>query len=73
MTGKGNGMSQREYWKSLSRSFDRRFIDEAHREFDPRTRPQAHRSRENVIKNTENATTVREGVHIRPKKRNHDL
>ena len=73
MTDKGNGMSQREYWASLSRSFDRRFIDKAHREFDPRIRPQAHRSCENGIKNTENATTVREGAHIRPKKGNHDL
>ena len=68
MTGKGDGMSQREYWASLSRSFDRQFIDKVHREFDPRTRPQAHRSRENGIKNTENATTVREGAHIRPEK-----
>lgn len=39
MTGKGNGISQRAYWESLSRSFDRQFIDKAHREFDPRIRP----------------------------------
>lgn len=32
-------MSQREYWESLSRSFDKRFIDKARREYDPRTRP----------------------------------
>lgn len=29
-------MSQREYWESLSRSFDRRFIDKVRREYDPR-------------------------------------
>ena len=46
MTGKGNGMSQREYWASLSRSFDKRFIDKARRDYDPRIRPQAHRTRE---------------------------
>lgn len=34
-----SGMSQREYWASLSRSFDRQFIDKARREYDPRTRP----------------------------------
>lgn len=61
-------MSQREYWASLSRSFDKRFIDEVRRKYAPRTLPQAHRSCENGIKNTENATTVREGAHIRPKK-----
>lgn len=73
MTDKENSMSQREYWASLSRSFDRRFIDKARRKHGPRTGPQAHRYCENGIKNTENATTVREGAHIRPKKGNHDL
>lgn len=34
-----SGMSQREYWESLSRSFDRQFIDKAHKEHDPRPRP----------------------------------
>lgn len=68
-----SGMSQRAYWASLSRSFDRRFIDKARREFDLRNRPQAHRFSENGIKNTENATTVREGAHIRPKKGNRDF
>lgn len=63
-----SGMSQREYWASLSRSFDRRFIDEARREFDQRNRTQAHRSRENGTENTSNATTVREDTNIRPEK-----
>lgn len=62
------GTSQRAYWESLSRSFDKQFIDKARREYDPRNRSQAHRTRENGMKNTENATTVREGAHIRPKK-----
>lgn len=68
MTGKGNGISQRAYWESLSRSFDERFIDKARKKYDPRNRPQAYRFCENGIKNTENATTVREGAHIRPEK-----
>ena len=46
MTGKGNGISQRAYWESLSRSFDERFINKARREYDPRNRSQAHRTRE---------------------------
>lgn len=62
------GASQREYWESLSRSFDRRFIDEARRKFDPRNRPQAHRSCENGMKNTANATTVRDGAHMQSEK-----
>ena len=44
MPGKGNGISQRAYWESLSRSFDKQFIDKARREYDPRNRSQPHRT-----------------------------
>lgn len=62
------GTSQRAYWESLSRSFDKRFINKARREYDPRNRSQAHRTRENGMKNTENATTARSDAHVRPEK-----
>lgn len=40
------GTSQRAYWESLSRSFDKRFINKARHEYDLRNRSQAHRTRE---------------------------
>lgn len=32
--------SQREYWKSLSRSFNKQFLDEARKKYDTRKRLQ---------------------------------
>lgn len=35
-----SGTSQREYWESLSRSFNKQFIDEARKKYDTRKRLQ---------------------------------